>query len=435
MRAAPVARSRRRHGVGAAPGRRTSARAGGRRAFLGGAAAGMALAAGCAVAPAVPASSASPALGELQRRRLAFHLGVHALAVHDGGGRTRMPASDAPMALERAPAEPPIRWRLDGIERDLDAYLARQPVAALWIARGRTVLVARHRYDTTPAAWFLSNSMAKSVMSIGIGFALAEGRIRSADDPAAAYVPALAGHAYGETSVGNLLRMASGVRFSERYDGRDDLARFSRDAASVGIVAAAARFDVREAPQGTRFHYASIESHVLSAVLRGATGEGLSDWLAPRLWRPMGAQADAWWRTDPLGVERGGGFLSVQPGDWTRLGLLLAHGGRRPDTGREVLPPGFLEQSADARRVDPPFRPGAAGPLGYGRQFWLLPGPRRQFALLGVYGQAVLVDPGSNLTMVHLAVNASARPSDTSMARERSALWQGVVASLAGGAA
>jgi len=404
-----------------------------RRAVLAGAAL---LGAGCAAGdppgPAGPRGEPSVTLSDAQRRRLAFHLGVHAQPLHEGGGRTRLDASPDPMRLERAAAEPPIRWRLDGIERDLDAYLARQPVVAVWIAQGRTLHVARHRHGVGPESWWLSNSMAKSVTSIAIGFALAEGRIRSLDEPAATYVPALSGHAYGETRIGNLLRMASGVRFSERYDGRDDLARFSRDAALVGLVEAAKRFDEREAPQGTRFHYASVESHLLSAVLRGATGEGLSSYLAPRLWQPMGAEADGWWRTDPRGVERGGGWLSARPGDWTRLGLLLAHGGRRPDTGRPVLPTGFLERAADVRAAEAPFRPGAAGPLGYGQQFWLLPGPRRQFALLGVYGQAVYVDPGANLTMVHLAVNATARLAETTMARERAALWQGVVAAFGG---
>ena len=42
------------------------------------------------------------------------------------------------------------------------------------------------------------------------------------------------------------------------------------------------------------------------------------------------------------------------------------------------------------------------------------------------------VDPGANLTMVHLAVNATARLAETTMARERAALWQGVVAAFGG---
>ena len=53
-----------------------------------------------------------------------------------------------------------------------------------------------------------------------IGIAIAEGRIRSLDDPAAAYVPALADTEYGRTSLRHLLQMSSGVRFEENIPGR-----------------------------------------------------------------------------------------------------------------------------------------------------------------------------------------------------------------------
>ena len=48
-----------------------------------------------------------------------------------------------------------------------------------------------------------------------IGIAIDEGRIRSVDDLAAAYVPPLAGTEYGRTSLRHLLQMSSGVRFNE----------------------------------------------------------------------------------------------------------------------------------------------------------------------------------------------------------------------------
>ena len=59
--------------------------------------------------------------------------------------------------------------------------------------------------------------MAKTVTAMLVGIAIAEGRIRSVDDPAAAYVPELAGTEYGRTSLRHLLQMSSGVRFSEDY--------------------------------------------------------------------------------------------------------------------------------------------------------------------------------------------------------------------------
>jgi CubicO group peptidase (beta-lactamase class C family) len=56
--------------------------------------------------------------------------------------------------------------------------------------------------------------MAKTVVALLVGIALAEGNIKSLDDPAQKYVVALR-NPYGETPVRHLLTMSSGVRFSE----------------------------------------------------------------------------------------------------------------------------------------------------------------------------------------------------------------------------
>ena len=55
------------------------------------------------------------------------------------------------------------------------------------------------------------------------------------------------------------------------------------------------------------------------------------------------------------------------------------------------------------------------------------PGEARRFALLGVYGQMMFVDPELRLVMVQTAANATARAGQTSLGREADALWRGLV--------
>jgi CubicO group peptidase (beta-lactamase class C family) len=45
--------------------------------------------------------------------------------------------------------------------------------------------------------------------------------------------------------------------------------------------------------------------------------------------------------------------------------------------------------------------------LGYGYLIWLLPGPRRQFTPIGLFGQRILVDPAAKLVMVQTALDNS----------------------------
>src|SRR5258708_18991625 len=107
--------------------------------------------------------------------------------------------------------------------------------------------------------------MARAVAGMLVGVAIEEGRIRWVDDPAAAYVPALANTEYGRTSLRHLLQMSSGVRFVEEYSGRDDVTRLAADTfrqVSSGGVDAVTPYNVRVAPSGTKFYYASVETQV-----------------------------------------------------------------------------------------------------------------------------------------------------------------------------
>ena len=64
--------------------------------------------------------------------------------------------------------------------------------------------VNRCQYGRTDRHRFTSWSMAKTVTAMLVGIAIAQGRIRSVDDHAAAYVPELAGTEYGRTSLRHL---------------------------------------------------------------------------------------------------------------------------------------------------------------------------------------------------------------------------------------
>jgi len=262
--------------------------------------------------------------------------------------------AEAASRLARAP-EPRITWRLEGEERSLDAYLARQPATGLLIARGDTILVERYQYARTDRDRFTSWSMAKTVTSMLIGIAIAEGFIRSVDDPAAAYVPELAGTEYGRTSLRHLLQMSSGVRFREDYRaGSSDIARLVLATylrRGTGGVSAVTPFNQRLAPPGRRFSYSSAETQVLGLVLRAATGRPLAEYLEAKIWQPMGAEADATWLVDNSGQEAAFCCLNAVLRDYARLGLLLAQGGGW--RGRQLIPAAWVIEATTVPEGQP----------------------------------------------------------------------------------
>ena len=339
--------------------------------------------------------------------------------------------SEHPLPLPCASREPDYRWGIaDSRELSVDDYLAHQRIMGLIVVKDGVVQVERYRYGRKPAHRFTSMSMAKSIASLGIGFALAEGRIASLDDLAEKYAPALDGTLYGATTIRNLLLMASGAAYRERYDRTGDTPRFAAAVSRDGIEGAARTITLREDEPGTRFNYSGPHTDALAAVLRGATGSSLSEYLTPRLWQAIGAEDSALWRTDRTGLEVAAGNFNATLRDYARLGTVLANDGVRPDdpAGRQIIPRDYLLEATDWRRVPEPFRPHkATSYFGYGYQFWLLPGPRRRFALLGVYGQSIFVDPGLKLVIVQAGADAAPESWRTSLARERDAFWRGVV--------
>jgi CubicO group peptidase (beta-lactamase class C family) len=191
-------------------------------------------------------------------------------------------------------------------------------------------------------------------------------------------------------------------------------------------MAALKAFDARETQQGAVFHYASPQTVVLTLLLRAVTGTSLSEYLTPRLWQPMGAEADATWVRMQDGTEAGSGNFNAILRDYGRLGILLANDGAVD--GKQIIPKDYLLEATDWHRQPDAFGPARATPFfGYGYQFWLFPGEKRRFALLGVYGQSIFVDPELKLVMVITAAAKNASVGKESFARERSALWRGIV--------
>lgn len=333
--------------------------------------------------------------------------------------------------LKRAPqAEAALRYRLrEGGEGGIEKFLENNRNTGLLVLRGDTILAERYQYDRTPEHRFQSMSMAKTVVAMLIGISVKDGLIHSIDDPASKYVPELKGQPYGETSLRHLLTMSSGVAFREDYDGRDDVQALGRKTFSQqgpGGADTVSTFRTRAAPAGTRFYYASAETQVLGLVLRAAVGKPLAEYLSEKVWQPMGAEADATWLIDAGGYELGYAGLNATLRDWGRFGLLLANDGAL--NGRQIIPAEWVRAATTAEAAH--LKVGVATKFnGYGYQTWLIHPEKRMFALLGVRGQGVFVDPQTRTVIVHTAVHAD--PRGTTSRYDQFSLFFGTAARAA----
>lgn len=339
-------------------------------------------------------------------------------------------------ALPKAEQAPTIDYCYRGTVYTLADYLARERTTGLLVMKNGEIVAEHYGYGRKDDARFLSFSMAKSVTSLLIGQAHARALITSLDDPAEKYVKALVGSPYGATTVRQLLRMSSGLTFTEHYDGKDDVTRLS--GAGAGVPEFGTPLDVlrsitdRHAQAGEKFVYASGEADVLGRVLTKAAGKSMAELTSEWLWKPIGAEHDAFWCVGTDGQEFAYSGFNASLRDWGRLGLMLAADGRVE--AQQVVSQDYLLDATDPARQPEAFRPRrATTDFGYGYQFWLMPLKERTFAMQGIHGQTMYVQPSTGLVLVLTSVWESAsRQQDARPHEECDALWRGVLRSLGG---
>jgi CubicO group peptidase (beta-lactamase class C family) len=338
-------------------------------------------------------------------------------------------AAAQPSPLGRARQELSVTYIFRGQTYTLQDYLARNPTTGLLVARDDTILFEHYQYGRSDHDRFYSQSMAKTVTSMLIGIAIAEGAIHSVDDLPQTYVPELAGTELGRTPIRALLHMASGMAFTQgHYDGTDDDQQLNHDLfmrGSAGPVAAVSRFAKRVAPPDTLWNYANLDPEVLALVLTHATHMTMAAYLETRIWQPMGAESEARWQVDRSGQEPGYCCFNATLRDYARFALVLAHDGAW--NGRQIIPRQWLLDATEPV-TEASFRAVEKGkhPWGYGYQVWLMPAPRRTFVLEGIEGQRIFIDPQSRLVLVHTAVRLKAThdPGES----ELIALWRALLA-------
>ena len=340
-----------------------------------------------------------------------------------------------PFAYKRSNEVAGLTYEFEGAMRTIQDYLNRNPVTGLLIAKHDRILFECYQYGRTDRDRFISQSMGKTVTAMLIGIAVAEGAIRSVDDLAEVYLPRLQGTEYGKASIRSLLNMASGVKFSEDYGGKDDdealeIALLYGDrSATNDPFDRLSQFNTRASKPGTTWNYATPDAYILGLILRTATGRPATQYLEEKIWQPIGAESDASWILDVSGQEMAHGFVSASLRDWARFGRLLANDGKWE--GRQIIPRQWLLDATTVR--DAFLAPGKLisdhpeFDLGYGYLIWIiLPGPeRRMFAMMGTRGQMIVIDPKTKLVMVQTAVrkNFEIAPALT----EAFALWRGVL--------
>jgi CubicO group peptidase (beta-lactamase class C family) len=252
---------------------------------------------------------------------------------------------------------------------DARGILAFVEAAEADIERLHSFMLLRHGHVIAEAWWdpyaaehpHVMFSLSKSFTSTAVGIAISEGlfglddRVIDLlpDDAPREVAPRLA-----ELRVRHLLTMTTG-HASESLENleRAEQDNWTRLALSKPLV-----FE-----PGTHFVYNSGASYLLSAIVQRRSGQRVVDYLAPRLFEPLGI-AGAAWETCPRGINTGGWGLSLRTEDVAAFGQLYLQNGSWD--GRQLVPSDWVARATS--NLVPNGDPATASDWaqGYGFQFW-----------------------------------------------------------------
>jgi CubicO group peptidase (beta-lactamase class C family) len=310
-------------------------------------------------------------------------------------------ASSHPLPLPRSIRPLPEFISIGTRPFRLNDLLDRTRTTSLTVIRKGTILAETFQegYDDTSRA--TSFSVAKSFVGTLIGVALHKGWINGLSDGLTEYLPELEDTAWDGVTIENVLQMSSGIDFSEDYDdpGADAYTIFDsifKDGKAIDELAASYP---RRSPPGDRFHYASINTHILAMLLRKVSGKSLPDLLQSELWEPLGAEEKAYWLTDLEGTAVGFWGLNALPRDYARLGLLMLSNGKAPD-GTQLLPENWVKRATTPDRAS--LWPGAINSFWGYQYHWWVPAPafEKDYAAIGIWGQFIYVDRQNDVVIV-----------------------------------
>ena len=249
-------------------------------------------------------------------------------------------------------------------------------------------------------------SSSKTLVSIAVGIAIDENRLRLTDRVAVffpEYLPDSISANLAQMTLEDLLTMQSGIKpdWAMRSKGTEWIRTFLSK-------------DVKNVP-GEVFAYDSMVTYMISAIVQKATGKTVLEYLKEKLFAPMNI-AKVNWETSPEGVNTGGWGLHIQSESLAKVGQMWLDNGVWD--GKQLVSKEWISQMSSKHAN--------GGDYGYGYQVWMCkyPGAVRADGALGQY---VIVVPEKDVVIV------LTEASFTNGKPQRGLIWDKFLPQLADG--
>lgn len=314
--------------------------------------------------------------------------------------------------IVRANNPHPWKFALDvenkHISTEFDADFMKYETVAFVVIQHNKVLLEQYWGNYSPISLSNSFSMSKSIISLLVGCAIADGCIKNVDQPVSDFLPEWTSYDGKMLTIKDLLTMSAGVEWDEQHSAlfsKTTEAYYGKDLWKLVLT------EKLEEQPGVRFNYQSGVSQMLAFLLQKATGKSISDYASQKIWTPIQAEEDALWSLDKKdGMEKAYCCFNTNARDFARLGQLLLNKGEWEGSVvvdsnyiREATTPAlwlqYTPKTIDGESIVPKLRPCTF----YGYQFWIANYKGLNIPYMrGILGQYIFVIPELDAVIVRL---------------------------------
>lgn len=311
------------------------------------------------------------------------------------------------------PSDKPQPWPFDSlynsgvIPDSLMAVIDSNDTHAFLLIRHGRIVYERYwdGYDSLRLSG--SFSAAKSIISLLVGIALDEGRIRSLEQPAGDFLPHFRTNGLEKIRIKDLLTMSSGTNYDE-----GDKGYFSMNASGYygdNEEYLISRMKYKEDP-GIYWSYRSGDTQVLGLIVEKVFGKSISELVAERFMRPMGAERESLWLLDG-GSNHEKAFCCFNgiARDYARFGQLVLNGGKWG--GKQIVSDNYVKAATSPATYLKDRTENDAPVDYYGYQYWIVNHRGlTAYAMNGLFGQYVFMIPEKDAVLVRLGESKVIKP-------------------------
>lgn len=284
------------------------------------------------------------------------------------------------------------------------ALASRAGSRALLVTRDGARVLSRYFGADDDHSLLPAGMIARPVLAMSVGLAIAEHRIESLDEPVSRYLPEWEDEPRGRITLRQLLEDTSGLETGGdvhrvlRRSPWDNLRALPEFATAKGVrlllgndfADTALRFELQHEPGGF-YNESPANSQLAAVVLERATQIQYETFVDDRLWRPLGAGHAELTLDRRAGMPAAHCCWRATVPDMLRVLNLLANAGS--ENGRQIVPAAWIQEMARASRVNADSalqlkRVEIGGELALtgndddGGAFWVF--PARRLAILNV---------------------------------------------------